>query len=108
VSGKFYGEFLAERVFKPLGMTQARVISEADVIPNRAAGYRLAGGELKNQEWVSPSVNTTADGSLYLTALDMARWDAAVRRRSCRVMPSSPNRRRVMPQVFSAIASDQC
>ena len=77
-TGKFYGEFLAERVFKPLGMTRARVISEADIVPNRAAGYRLAGGELKNQEWVSPSMNTTADGSLYLTALDMAKWDAAL------------------------------
>jgi CubicO group peptidase (beta-lactamase class C family) len=78
VTGKFYGEFLAERVFKPLGMTGARVISEADIIPNRAAGYRLADGELKNQEWVSPSVNTTADGSLYLTALDVVKWDAAL------------------------------
>lgn len=78
VSGKFYGDFLAERIFQPLGMTQARVISEADIVPNRAAGYRLAGGELKNQEWVSPSTNTTADGSLYLTVLDMVKWDAAL------------------------------
>lgn len=78
VTGKFYGDYLAERVFKPLGMTRARVISESDLIPDRAAGYRLAGGELKNQEWVSPSVNTTADGSLYLTVLDMAKWDAAL------------------------------
>ena len=30
----------------------------------RAAGYRLVKGELKNQEWVSPTMNTTADGSL--------------------------------------------
>jgi hypothetical protein len=29
---------------------------------------------LKNQEWVSPSLNTTADGSLYLTVLDLAKW----------------------------------
>ena len=27
-----------------------------------------------NQNWVSPSLNTTADGALYLTVLDMARW----------------------------------
>ncbi|HKY27866.1 MAG TPA: serine hydrolase domain-containing protein [Pyrinomonadaceae bacterium] len=79
VTGKFYGDYLAERVFKPLGMTEARVISESDIVPHRAAGYRLAGGELKNQEWVSPSMNTTADGSLYLTVLDMVKWDAALR-----------------------------
>jgi CubicO group peptidase (beta-lactamase class C family) len=78
VSGKFYGELLQERIFKPLGMNTARVINEAEIIPNRAAGYRLVKGELKNQEWVSPALNTTADGSLYLTVLDMAKWDAAL------------------------------
>jgi CubicO group peptidase (beta-lactamase class C family) len=78
ITGKFYGDVLRERIFGPLGMATARVISEADIVPNRAAGYRLVGGELKNQEWVAPMVNTTADGSLYLTALDMAKWDAAL------------------------------
>jgi CubicO group peptidase (beta-lactamase class C family) len=78
VSGKFYGDFLQERVFKPLEMSTARVISEADIVPNRAAGYRLVNGELKNQNWVSPSLNTTADGALYLTVYDMAKWDAAL------------------------------
>jgi CubicO group peptidase (beta-lactamase class C family) len=78
VSGKFYGDFLQERVFKPLGMTTARVISEVDIVPNRAAGYRIVKGELKNQNWVSPSLNTTADGALYLTVYDMAKWDAAL------------------------------
>jgi len=78
VSGKYYGEFLQERIFQPLGMSTARVISEADIVPNRAAGYRLVQGVLKNQEWVSPSTNSTADGSLYFTILDLAKWDAAL------------------------------
>lgn len=78
VSGKFYGDFLQERVFKPLDMSTARIISEADIVPNRAAGYRLVKGELKNQNWVSPALNTTADGALYLTVYDMAKWDAAL------------------------------
>ncbi|HEX3130192.1 MAG TPA: serine hydrolase [Thermoanaerobaculia bacterium] len=78
VSGKFYGDLLQERIFGPLGMTTARIISEADIIPNRAAGYLLKEGKLRNQEWVSPSLNTTADGSLYLTVLDLAKWDAAL------------------------------
>ena len=59
-------------------MTTARVISGADIVPNRAAGYRIVNGELKNQNWVSPTLNTTADGALYLTVYDMARWDAAL------------------------------
>lgn len=78
VSGKFYGDFLQERIFKPLGMSTARIINESDIVMNRAAGYRMPKGELKNQEWVSPTMNTTADGSLYLTVLDMAKWDAAL------------------------------
>jgi CubicO group peptidase (beta-lactamase class C family) len=78
LTGKFYGDFIQERIFKPLGMNTARVINEADIIPNRAAGYRLENGKLKNQEWFSPTFNSTADGSLYLTVLDMAKWDAAL------------------------------
>jgi N-acyl-D-amino-acid deacylase len=66
-------------VFKPLGMTTARIISEADIVANRAAGYRLERGELRNQEWVSPSLNTTADGSLYLSLQDMIAWDRGIR-----------------------------
>jgi CubicO group peptidase (beta-lactamase class C family) len=77
-SGKFYGDFLKERVFTPLGMDSTRVISEKDIVKNRAAGYVLEEDQLKNQEWVSPALNTTADGSLYLTALDLAKWDAAL------------------------------
>lgn len=78
VTGKFYGDVLREKIFEPLGMTTARIISEADIVMNRADGYRLENGELKNQEWVSPMLNTTADGALYLTVLDMAKWDAAL------------------------------
>jgi CubicO group peptidase (beta-lactamase class C family) len=77
-TGKFYGDLLKEKIFGPLGMETARIISEADVIPNRAAGYRLVAGNLKNQEYVSPSLNRTADGSLYFTVLDLAKWDAAL------------------------------
>jgi CubicO group peptidase (beta-lactamase class C family) len=78
VTGKFYGDFLQERIFKPLDMTTTRIISEADIVPNRAAGYRLVKGVVKNQEWVNPTLNTTADGSLYFTVLDLAKWDAAL------------------------------
>jgi N-acyl-D-amino-acid deacylase len=81
-SGQFYGDLLAERVFKPLGMTATRVISEGDIVPNRAAGYQLVDGQLKNQDWVAPKLNTTADGSLYFSLEDMLAWEAAVKRRA--------------------------
>jgi len=78
VYGKFYGELLKERIFQPLGMTSTRVMNEADIIPHRAAGYELVEKEVKNQQWVSPLLNTTADGALYLSIADMAKWDAAL------------------------------
>jgi len=78
VTGEFYGDFLQQRIFHPLDMNTTRIISEADIVPNRAAGYRLVKGELKNQEWVAPMINTTADGSLYFSILDLAKWDAAL------------------------------
>jgi CubicO group peptidase (beta-lactamase class C family) len=79
VSGQFYGDLLRERVFVPLGMKSARVISEEDIVPNRAAGYRLDKGVLKNQEWVSPTLNTTADGALYFSVRDLIAWDKGLR-----------------------------
>jgi N-acyl-D-aspartate/D-glutamate deacylase/CubicO group peptidase (beta-lactamase class C family) len=82
VSGSFYGDVLRDRVFKPLGMTTARIISEADIVPHRAAGYRLERGTLRNQDWVSPTLNTTADGSLYLSLRDMIAWDRGIRSRA--------------------------
>jgi CubicO group peptidase (beta-lactamase class C family) len=78
VSGEFYGDFLRQRIFQPLGMQATRIISEVDIIPNRAAGYRLLKGELKNQEWVAPAMNTTADGSLYFSIVDLSKWEAAL------------------------------
>ena len=77
VTGTFYGDLLAERIFKPLGMA-TKIISESDIVPRRAAGYVLKDGVLKNQDWVSSSLNSTADGALYFTVLDLAKWDAAL------------------------------
>ena len=78
LTGKPYYEFLSERIFKPLGMTSTRLISDRDIIPNRAAGYELENGELKNQEWVSPTFNSTADGTLYFNVVDLNKWDDAL------------------------------
>ena len=82
VSGEFYADLLARRVFAPLGMRTARLLDDRAVIPNRAAGYQLRNGELRNQDWVSRTANSTADGSLYLSVLDYARWEAALSSRA--------------------------
>jgi len=82
VGGKSYNEVLEERVFTPLGMNTAGGIDDAGIVPNRAAGYQLTeDGKIVNQDWVAPTGNSTGDGSLYLTVLDFAKWEAAVRER---------------------------
>ena len=104
VIGAFYGDFLQERVFRPLGMSRTRIISDADIVPDRASGYEQdERGALRNQAWVAPALNRTADGSLYSTVLDLARWDEALyqerilqhgeRERMWRIDPHSDGRK---------------
>jgi uncharacterized protein (TIGR03435 family) len=78
VAGKPYADYLQEKIFQPWYMTSTRLISESDIIPNRASGYRLVARQLRNQEWVSPTFNSTGDGTLYFNVLDLARWDEAL------------------------------
>ena len=79
VTGKSYGDFLAERIFKPLGMTRTRVQDLSEVIPGRAAGYNWEDGKLTNGEYVAQSILSYGGGGVLSTALDMAKWDAALR-----------------------------
>jgi CubicO group peptidase (beta-lactamase class C family) len=82
LAGKHWSEFQAERLFGPLGMTTARVISEKAIVEHRAAGYELDDeGELENQDWVAPSLNRLADGAIYFSVKDLIAWDAALRER---------------------------
>jgi len=81
-TGEHFGKFLKKRIFEPAGMSTARVISDRDIIFNRAAGYEWLGDELKNQNWVSQYLNSTGDGALYLSLNDYQAWDKVVSERS--------------------------
>jgi CubicO group peptidase (beta-lactamase class C family) len=74
VTGAPWGDFVRDHIFRPLGMNTARVNSDIEIVPHRAAGYQLVDDTLKNQEWVSPSINSTADCCLSFTVRDLARW----------------------------------
>jgi D-alanyl-D-alanine carboxypeptidase len=79
VTGKSYDAFLAERVFKPLRMGQTRRDSPDDVIPNRAVGYLWSGpGGLRNGEFLRFMMTNHGDRGIVSTALDLAKWDAAL------------------------------
>jgi CubicO group peptidase (beta-lactamase class C family) len=74
VTGGFYGNFVRDHIFRPLGMRTARVNSDTDIVPNRAAGYYFVNDSLKNHEWVSPSIAATADLGLSFSVRDLAHW----------------------------------
>lgn len=78
VTGEHWSQFMAQRLFEPLGMYRARGIDEMAIIAHRASGYEWREGALRNAEWISPTANSTADGSLYMSALDYALWAEAV------------------------------
>jgi CubicO group peptidase (beta-lactamase class C family) len=82
VTGKFHGDFIRENILAPLGMKTARILTDADTVPHRVAGYRVSNGQILNQEWVSPTFNQTADGCFHLSLQDFLAWERAVRARA--------------------------
>lgn len=78
VTGKFWLDYVQERIFKPLGMTSARLISNEDIIPNRVSGYVKTQNGLQNEPYIASSFRQSADGELCMSILDMAKWDAGL------------------------------
>ena len=78
VSGAAYGDFLRTRVFSRLHMGNTGVNRPDDLLPFRAAGYRLEAGLLKNQEYLAATQCATGDGGRVSTVVDLAKWDAAI------------------------------
>ena len=77
VSGKPYGEFLSERILKPLGMKNT-IFDPQPGYKGLATGYTafaLGEPEVANREaegWIH------AAGALYTTPADLAKWDLAL------------------------------
>lgn len=78
VSGKWYGDFLAERIFEPLGMTKTAVIRAGEIVRGRAMGYCREKGRLEPASFVASSIASYGGGGIRSTVLDLAKWDAAL------------------------------
>lgn len=78
VSGATYDEILRERVFGPLGMKDTRRHTPDEVIPRRASGYLWYGGAYHNGDFLRFLMTNHGDRGLLSTALDLAKWDAAL------------------------------
>ncbi|MDI1243199.1 MAG: serine hydrolase [bacterium] len=78
VSKQKFGEFVSERIFKPLGMTKSSWRDEyRRLVPGRAQGYSKAG---PNAPWMlnMPFMNVIGNGGMLTTAGDWLKWNAAL------------------------------
>jgi D-alanyl-D-alanine carboxypeptidase len=81
VSGKSFREFLKVRVFDRLGLTNTQVVQDDTIlVPNRAAGYVLRGGQLKQflNAPASAASNNSGGTSIVSTVGDLMRWHSAL------------------------------
>lgn len=76
-SGEPYWDFMAERIFVPVGMTATRSTNPEPVVPNRAAGYEWVNGSFQNRPVLLPAIASSA-GAMLSTVEDLAKWDAAL------------------------------
>ena len=79
VSGETWDVFLSHRVFEPLGMRATRHDTPDEIVPERAAGYVWYGpAGMHNGDYLKYLTTNHGDRGLLSTALDLARFDAAL------------------------------
>jgi CubicO group peptidase (beta-lactamase class C family) len=80
VSGEPFGQFVSERVFKPLHMSRTLVfVNGKNTVPNRAYGHTKENGVFTETDQSSTSA-TQGDGGVYSNLVDLAKWDDALAR----------------------------
>ena len=70
ISGKAFGEYVAEKIFEPAGMRVSQFRTDYRVIPNRATDYE------KEDQWMHVFSRETVagDGALYTTPDELLKW----------------------------------
>lgn len=79
VSGKPFGEFLRDRIFVPLKMTDTLAYGKGkNEVPHRAYGHTK-----EKENWRETDQSSTSavlgDGGIYSSLDDLAKWDRALR-----------------------------
>jgi CubicO group peptidase (beta-lactamase class C family) len=78
ISGKPFREFLRERIFAPLQMSQTVAYQRGqNEVMHRAYGYSKEGNTWKETDQ-SPTSATLGDGRIYSSLTDLAKWDEAL------------------------------
>ena len=74
VSGRSFGQFTGERIFRPLGMARTRWRDDfRRVVPGRASAYSAAEGVFRED---MPFTNVVGNGGMLTTVGDLLRWNA--------------------------------
>jgi len=80
LSGKPFGEFLAERIFSPLKMTASGTLSSASIVPRLAEGHVPGVGTVFLRPQPRDPSSLFGSGNVYSTAADLDRWLQAIDR----------------------------
>ena len=79
VSGKPFGQFLQERIFTPLKMTNTLAYERGkNEVPHRAYGHTKEDDGWHETDQ-SPTSAVLGDGGIYSSLDDLAKWDRALR-----------------------------
>ncbi|MDQ3282851.1 MAG: beta-lactamase family protein [Acidobacteriota bacterium] len=74
VTGETYAAYLKKAVLEPNGLTNTRIDSLTEIIPNRVRGYDRDANGLRNATIYSPT-RALAVGNLLSTVDDLRRWN---------------------------------
>lgn len=77
LSGQGYTAFVAENLFKPLGMADTGYDSHAMILPRRASGYAPGPKGPVNADYISMTIPQGA-GGLYSTTRDLLKWQRGI------------------------------
>jgi CubicO group peptidase (beta-lactamase class C family) len=75
VTGKPWGDYLSEAVFKPLEMNSTRTTTMTELVQDRANGYGWREGKYSN---AADFLALRPSGAFLSNVLDLAKWDAAL------------------------------
>jgi D-alanyl-D-alanine carboxypeptidase len=80
LSGLAYSEYLQQKIFKPLGISDARVFQYGKEIPHRVTGYEKnkEGKFMRSEADESIFFSTEADGGIYISMNNYLKWCEAV------------------------------
>lgn len=78
VTGECFGDFAAENLLVPAGMTASRFSNATEIIPNRASGYRLAGERAHDFRNAGAGHGSVASDGLHTNAGELLLWNRAL------------------------------